>query len=1164
MTFKIKNILLAGSAIVAIGAAPVLISPAYAADEFSVDADASGAFDGDELASQPFDWGAVTNGTGAAGEATNGRDLRVNASGAITVNDGDIIGENVVNANGITVNANGLTLTLNQDAAPDAAATVVLNGNVTRGANAAFSLVVNGVDDADSNDSLEIDVNGAIDLGTGALTIAADDDTAGNNVTFKISGNLTAATITLDDGLSDAKLVFDGTALQTVNGTIDGAAAGEGNIRVENSAGVLFVNNIGTTSNTVDSINVGKDGTATVSAEFRGNVATANGIIIGDNEAASTVDTVTITFNATGGNTAVTGTVDGNGTDTANVIIGGDSTVTANSAWGATNALSSVTLTGTASLDVNTSLAATTVTIGDGTTLIADGALNATTLTIGAGTSGILTANAAVTATTLNIAAGATFNANVSQTANASFTGDGTIVLANGADWTGTINNTSGADGAGNLTLNTAGTNTVSGAVGSSNTLNSITVNAAGTTAFGSTVNVDDIDFAAAGTLNFAGNVTTTNDINFANQAGTINFADNVNLTGSIDSTAGTNGTVNFAGTSTVSGTIGITSNAIAAINFNGGTGEVVTLGANVAATDVKIAGVGTVQANGNITAAVDFDADGILRLADGGDITGAIISSTLGEGSLILEGNADIDSFGTDGSELKVLTVQGVGSTVGLAGAFEAANTTNVDGAIINATGTFDADSGQVLNFDITGATAAGQITAGGAATIDANTVLNIDVATGQAIANGQSYTLIDGTGGAGVADLAAINDSSYLISFVQDTANDQDLVVTASVATKQSAATTVNNAAVGAVLDGVGTSANTQLFAIQKSISGVSTQKQVNDLLESTLPTIDAGSYVASMNVTNQSMDVISTRLASIRDDRAGTGMYAGNGMFGTKVWGQGFGNSITQDAREGIDGYEAGSIGLAVGIDTADKLEGMTIGLAGAYATTSIDSDNENKTKTEIGSWQIAAYANYYLSKTMFLDVMAGYALNDIESNRYNVGGISGLTANGDTVGSQYYVRAELGKGYEVDAWNDATLTPSMLVNYIHVNQDEYTEEGAGGASLFIQPDQLDVFELGANLELSWKKRLTSGGIFQPSVHMGYRFDAMGDDVAAQSRFIGGGSAFKTEGANPAQNTFNIGLGATIYNTDNWAFTGGYDFEYKTGYSSHSGVMKATYKY
>ena len=366
------------------------------------------------------------------------------------------------------------------------------------------------------------------------------------------------------------------------------------------------------------------------------------------------------------------------------------------------------------------------------------------------------------------------------------------------------------------------------------------------------------------------------------------------------------------------------------------------------------------------------------------------------------------------------------------------------------------------------------------------------------------------------------------------------------------------------GGVFDAIGTSANTQLALVQQNLAAASTQDAVNEVLESTLPTVDNGVAVAIVGASNTSVNMIGTRLAEVRDDKVGSGMFAGNGMYGTQMWGQFFGSSADQDDREGIAGYDATTYGLAVGIDTADRLDGVTFGIAGSYASTDIDSDNANKTETEVDSWQVTAYGDYDLSKTAFLNAMVGYAYNDIESKRSNVGGVSGLTATGDNDGNQYIARVEVGNDYYMNEMNGMILTPTALVNYIHVTQDDYTETGAGGANLEVDPDDINILELGLGVEASWKKEMSNGGLFEPAVHIGYRYDVIGDEAGATSSFTGGGAAFNTDGFDPAESTFNAGFGATMYNTNNWEFTGGYDFEYKSDYTAHSGLVKAKYKF
>ena len=230
MTLNLKKLLLAGTAIVAVGAAPFVITPAYAA-ELSVDADDSGTFDADELAVSPFDWGAVTNGAGAAGEATDSHDVRVNADATITVQSGDQIGDGDSGVAAVVAGADALTLTIDDSVNDNGAEAVTIAGDVSVGAFTSFNLAITGEDTDGVADTLSVDLNGAINLGTGAFTITADAGNAGNNVDVSVSGNITAGSTVLNGANSTATLVLDGGTVQTVSGTVSGGGAGEGDRR---------------------------------------------------------------------------------------------------------------------------------------------------------------------------------------------------------------------------------------------------------------------------------------------------------------------------------------------------------------------------------------------------------------------------------------------------------------------------------------------------------------------------------------------------------------------------------------------------------------------------------------------------------------------------------------------------------------------------------------------------------------------------------------------------------------------------------------------------------------------------------------------------------------------------------------------------------------------
>ena len=87
--------------------------------------------------------------------------------------------------------------------------------------------------------------NSTVNVGT--MQIAGGDG-AGENSTATFRGMVNANTLRLDDnGGRTAKAVFAGTAAQTLSGTFDGAAAGEGTLEVTNALGATFTGTVGAT-----------------------------------------------------------------------------------------------------------------------------------------------------------------------------------------------------------------------------------------------------------------------------------------------------------------------------------------------------------------------------------------------------------------------------------------------------------------------------------------------------------------------------------------------------------------------------------------------------------------------------------------------------------------------------------------------------------------------------------------------------------------------------------------------------------------------------------------------------------------------------------------------------------------------------------------------------
>ena len=246
----------------------------------------------------------------------------------------------------------------------------------------------------------------------------------------------------------------------------------------------------------------------------------------------------------------------------------------------------------------------------------------------------------------------------------------------------------------------------------------------------------------------------------------------------------------------------------------------------------------------------------------------------------------------------------------------------------------------------------------------------------------------------------------------------------------------------------------------------------------------------------------------------------------------------------------------------MDTQALADQMLLGLAFSYADSDVDSDNANRTQTEIDTYQITLYGTYDLDEATYISGQLGYAFGDNSTHREDIGGVAAIDADGDFDSNQFIARLEAGRAYEVGTIT--TLTPKLMVNYNYYDADSYRETGAGGAGLNVDQDTNHILEIGAGVDADWMFQQADGSYVKPQVRAGVRYDLADDEIEATNRLIGGGNAFKTEGFDPQQFALDLGAGVTYFSTTNWELTANYDFEYKEDYTSHAGFLRAAYKF
>jgi len=1028
-----------------------------------------------------------------------GKDIRVDVTGQITVANGETIGNSDDTYAGLTAGATGQTVTIT-NTEDDVDTTVTVANGIVAGQDA-LNLAVTAVAAGDGNtETLTVDVNGALNLGTGTVTITSTSDgNAENTATLNVSGDVTSGTITLqaDDANGGA-----GTAAALV---LDGTAAGQTVsstiVGADADDGRITVNN------------THASGVTFTGAIGQGGAANVIDSIVVNNDGSSQAVTFTNSVNAANGITLGGGSTD----DTVTATFGGSSatTITGVVAGGAAGDTVAVNVLGgdtvTFANDIKGNI--DTVTISGNTTLVADDELDTT---------------GAVT-----IESGSTLDA-----------GDDTVDVAGGIansgtlKLTGTSTITADITGTGALNLDAAGT--IAGSV-TQNTADVAGVAVDITT--GDTYNVGTTTFSDDGTLDFdatartiTGNFTNTTDgdgtIIVANGTNTTAFVGN--LGASVDNSlkaltveTGGNNIVTFTGNLYVD-TI-TTNDAGDELQFLGSTGSTQVVS-------------GTIDDNGD-------DGEGIIRVGNDTLKPTVRFDGTIGAGNdfATLEVNEGATAYLNADSDFDTAVTIDTGATLRIG----SGDTLTADaGGTITNNGTIQID---VANAD------GGALVAGDFGQIaSANEELDTDgISINVTGLLGTTANDLDPFGALTFDEAKQLTDNSALYTFTVDATDQVDVAL---VSTSSITKSTGSKNAADALLS-VGSAATGDLLLVQNAFASAG-DDTVDDVAEAaTTVNSNVGGVAAGLSVGNTTAGLNSARLASLRDGFAQTGMAAGNGAEGLKVWGQVFGSTGDQDERDGISGYDVDSYGFAAGVDTENLAEDMVVGLAFSYADTDVDSKGISNAKTEIDSYQLALYGDYDIDERTYLSGQVSYMWSDNDTSR-NPGGVSSITASGDYDASQWGARAELGRDY--DAGEGLMITPSALLNYVHYDADGYTETGAGTANTTTSGADLDVFEVGVGLDATWTVENADGSYFQPTLGLGVRHDLIGDEYSATNQFAGGGAAFAVEGFDPAQTTFDVGAGVTYYTTGGWDLSAEYNYEIKSDYDSHGGLLKAAYNF
>lgn len=471
-------------------------------------------------------------------------------------------------------------------------------------------------------------------------------------------------------------------------------------------------------------------------------------------------------------------------------------------------------------------------------------------------------------------------------------------------------------------------------------------------------------------------------------------------------------------------------------------------------------------------------------------------------------------------------------------------------------------------LRLGVAGMESYGRLSVMGSATFAKDTGLDINVKGAPSLTNGGTLSSVIS---ADLLDASSftMTDNSELYDFVYDIDGN---VVNLKIVTKGSDGDSESHSGNGVlnsvnsqgftpgrgaarVLDGFVNSGitGTDIENVTTALGQLSTQQQVSNAVAQTLPLLVNGTTGLAANAMRGTNRVIQSRQASNR------GLSSGDAFLTDKAfWLKPVGSWSRQQSRNGVSGYDAESYGFVGGID-GEVTPNSRLGFAVSYMKTDVDGKNTaSGNRADIDAYQLIAYGSHDL--TQFADVevnwQADVGLNKNDSKRYI--GFMNRLATADYDSYTAHVGAGIGKRFQLT--EQSLIMPSLRADYAYIQDESYTEKGAGALSLDVDSIDAEELILMAQIEANhqWRDRTSL------STTLGVGYDLINDNNSLTASYTGGGAAFTTEGMDPSPWLARAGVAATISMTDMTELTASYDLEGREDFLNQTASVKMRWRF
>lgn len=272
------------------------------------------------------------------------------------------------------------------------------------------------------------------------------------------------------------------------------------------------------------------------------------------------------------------------------------------------------------------------------------------------------------------------------------------------------------------------------------------------------------------------------------------------------------------------------------------------------------------------------------------------------------------------------------------------------------------------------------------------------------------------------------------------------------------------------------------------------------------------------------------------------------------------------LNQTSIGNFSGYHGNAVGFAAGLDWS-LLENSLIGLAGSAMKVNMVDSNTNGNIEDLESYQLTLYGFFdpHIDCVddvigWYIDGLLGFASSNFKNRRNIYIGNFKTAGFSSFYGIQY--GAQLDTGYTF-LYQNLYIAPIGRFKYTYLMLNNYTESGAGGLDLSVANQDIQAllggfgFRMAAQLGFVTMK-------FYPELELLYLYDFANQGQETVANFLGGGTAFATNGPKPGRNIGLFDLGFTAISNDHYVFSAKYELEYRNHFLGNSGYLELYHRW